>query len=439
MSRRENSRGRSRSRSRPPQDRPIVQDVDDDIYIIRVPPSMTHRIAEIMGRRPPQNLQASQGPHQPNRSNQDQNSGNGSGNGNSNSNVQNGSKSENGGRPDSNVQNRSESEQRGRTKSRGPSTNDKKTQIDPKSGNEPRTETAANDDGIDEIVQRTKRIRWYNAICCWCGQKGHRAVRCPGPPDQVTGQIHACAFCNSRAHISEQCKDNFDAGNAKDWEALEKIMLVIRRNLPMLACSVSPNAWPNSKAGEVYENCRPWTGDYALKYEAENPDYAKKYVVNKLKEDDIDLGADPWWANPFSKLRYRLFVPKPIRVVDSEYIISKKRELVDREMTDDEPSRKIQKIDAAESKFGSTILSQASYAPGSNTPVQTKVKQEPRDPSYNAFDIIGSFMPNCTNCGDEEHKPKDCLQSCGACGATNHLKDNCIEANKSFAFAVKKE
>ncbi|TGO47651.1 hypothetical protein BOTNAR_0513g00090 [Botryotinia narcissicola] len=117
MSRRDNSRGRSRSRSQPPQDRPNAPDEEEDIYIIRVPPSMTHRIAEIMSRRPPQNLQASQSSHKSNRSNQNQNSGNGTGNGNSNSNAQNGS----------------ESEQRGRTKSRGPPTNGNKTLNESKS------------------------------------------------------------------------------------------------------------------------------------------------------------------------------------------------------------------------------------------------------------------------------------------------------------------
>ncbi|TGO59675.1 hypothetical protein BCON_0042g00430 [Botryotinia convoluta] len=260
---------------------------------------------------------------------------------------------------------------------------------------------------------------------------GHRALRCPGPPDQATGQIVACVFCNSRGHISEQCKDNFDPKNEKDWAGLEKIMLFIRRNLPMLACTVAPGKWPHAKPGEEYENCRPWTGDYALKYEAENPDYAKNYVVNKLKEDDVDLGADPWWTDPSPKLRYRLFVPKPSRVVDSQYVLFKKRKLADEEMADADQSRKVQKTGGDESNIDSTIVPQASSAPESNSPVQTNVQQEQRAPTDNAFDLAGSFLTNCTNCGDKEHESKDCPESCGACGSPDHPKDECMEPEEN--------
>ncbi|TGO17338.1 hypothetical protein BTUL_0018g00050 [Botrytis tulipae] len=425
MSRRSYSRGRSRSR--PPQNRTGIPDAGEDIIIIRVPPSMTHRISEIVGHRSPQDLQASQGPHKSDRSNQNQNSGNGTGNGNSNSNAQNGSKSENGGRPNSNAQNGSESEQRGRTKSRGPPTNGKKTPNESRS----QTQTETNVDGIEEIVQRTKRTKWSNAICCWCGQKGHRALRCPGPPDQVTGQIHACAFCNSRSHISEQCKDNFDINNQKDWDNLERIMLVTRRNLPMLACTISPDAWANAKAGKIYEHCRPWTGDYALKYEAENPNYAKKYVVNRFKEDDVDLGVDPWWASPVSELRYMLTVPKPTRVVDSDFIIFRKRKSEDEEMTDVDSSRKYQRTDGAESNIDSTTVPKASSAPQPVSAVEANAQQEQRAPRDNTFDLAGSFMTNCTNCGDKEHESKDCPESCGNCGSPEHPKDDCMEPDEN--------
>ncbi|CCD42830.1 hypothetical protein BofuT4_P071260.1 [Botrytis cinerea T4] len=441
---RRNTRGRSRSQ--PPEDRTNGSSTSDDIFIIRVPASMTHRIPELMGQ-PPQELQASQVPDQNKRSDQNKTSGNGTGNENSNSNAQNGSNSENGGRPNSNTQNGSKNTTGGRPSSNTqngskntpggrPNSNTQngsknapgdrpKSRAPSRNGRKSQTNTEANNADVEEVVTRTKSTRWYNAMCGWCGQKGHRVLRCPGPPDQATGQIHACAFCNSRTHISEQCKDNFDTHSNKDWEGLERIMLVMRRNLPMLACTVAPGNWPDAKPGKVYENCRPWTGDFALKYEAEHPDYAKDYVVNKLKEDDVDLGTDPWWANPVTNLRYRLCVPKPSRVVDSEFILFRKRRLDDREMTDDDSNRKIQRTDVAESNNDSPMEPEASSAPVPNAPLSTNDQQERRDSTDDAFDLRGSSMTNCTNCGGEGHESKQCSGSCGACGSSEHTKEDC--------------
>ncbi|TGO44772.1 hypothetical protein BOTNAR_0746g00010 [Botryotinia narcissicola] len=194
----------------------------------------------------------------------------------------------------------------------------------------------------------------------------------------------------------------------------------------MLACTVAPNAWPNAKAGKVYENCRPWTGDYAMKYEAKNPDYAKKYIVNKLKEDDVDLGADPWWASPVSELRYMLTVPKPTRVVDSDFVLFRKRKSEDEEMTVADSRRKHQRTDGAESNVDSTIVSKASSAPQPVSTLEANAQQEQRAPRDTTVDLTESFMTNCTNCGDKEHESKDCLESCGACGSPDHPKGQCM-------------
>ncbi|THV45786.1 hypothetical protein BGAL_0450g00010 [Botrytis galanthina] len=288
---------------------------------------------------------------------------------------------------------------------------------------------------------KKSRIPYEEAICENCDRKGHRVLRCPGPLDQVTGQIHACGFCGSRKHLSEQCRDNYDPNDQYCRDKLEHMCLVIRNNLPALACSISPLEWPNAQPGMKFEGYRPWTGDHALEYEALNPNYPEEYVVHKKRADDTDLGRDPRWDAPKETvfIHRSLVIHPPKRQMDSSFILTrfnrKRKAANDTEMTDDDDLKRTRRETTApedgvppqgskESITTNKPLVALPKAPLASPPIVPTPTAPPATlPSIN---LSLTTTKECLNCGDKTHEIDACTKTCGRCGNVAHKIPDCI-------------
>jgi hypothetical protein len=263
-----------------------------------------------------------------------------------------------------------------------------------------------------------KAPRPQRPVCPKCGSNekvhchnccgSHFLSQCMGPLDEY-GMIPGCFFCGTLDHRTEGCSNH----DHSKLEQLARIMLEERMNRPMFHCSIAPNEHQAAQEGGKYYTCRPWSADFALAYEQQNPQYWKDFKYNRNASQDEVLTVDNSWNNPSQHktpnkdprapsekfYAYRTYFPPGQ---------SRKR------------GRENELVDAASNKRldeGETWDRRESRGMMRYLELYEK-GEENKDAKQK-----GSRCDNCYIYGD--HKTQDCRWACGSCGGRDHKKWDC--------------
>ena len=135
------------------------------------------------------------------------------------------------------------------------------------------------------------------AVCANCGGGDHKADRCIGPWDPVSGTIKVCVICNDASHGLDDCQNLAKSSESKKNCVLSRYLILYRGGLPPIESSTCWVDLLNSSeykemlanhSSEQGYSLYPWTREFAVRQH-------KNRFWERCSYSTDDTSRRTWW------------------------------------------------------------------------------------------------------------------------------------------------